>query len=172
MQRIIFYELAMTPPVPMSAVQAGDRFVIDDQTHNALHLRGVTIVSERPTNWPGTLVGEAPPVPPNDGIYHLIQGRVKPMDGVSVALTRVVRNTTTGAVNVFYSADGSEEFESWEAMGASVADMDQTTDFAKKLLKLMAFKSSPNGENMEAMIGAQVSVNRHASQPVVFTPPE
>lgn len=172
MQRIIFYELAMTPPVPMSAVQAGDRFVIDEVTHNALHLRGVTIVSERATDWPGTYLGESPAVPANDGIYHLVQGRLKPMAGQVVSLTRVNHNSATGVVVLFFSNGNTREYQSWAEMVQVVRALDEQPDTAETLLLLKAARTSPDGTNMEAMVGAQVSVNGHASEPVVFTPPE
>lgn len=94
------------------------------------------------------------------------------MAGQNVTLTRVAHNTTTGVVNLFFSNGSIREYSSWTEMVASVGAVDEVSDTAESILLLKAARSSPDGTNMEAMVGAQVSVNGHASQPVVFTPPE
>jgi hypothetical protein len=91
------------------------------------------------------------------------------MPGQNVSMTNVRENQTTGVILVDFSSGTQLEFQSWEAVGEIADNLDSTPDMAEKILLGKAFRASPDGTNKRTQIGASVSTNLLASEPIVYT---
>lgn len=91
------------------------------------------------------------------------------MPGQNVSMTNVRENATTGVVIVNFSSGTELEFASWNDVGAVADSLDAGPEFAEKILLGKAFRASPDGTNKTTQIGASVSVNLLANEPVVHT---
>ena len=94
------------------------------------------------------------------------------MPGQNVSMTQVRENQTTGAIIVDFSSGTQLEFPNWEAVGEIAANIDSTSDLAEKILLGKAYRESPDGTNKTTQIGASVSTNLLAANPIVYTGPE
>lgn len=94
------------------------------------------------------------------------------MPGQNVSMTQVRENQTTGVIIVDFSSGSQLEFPSWEAVGEIAASIDSTSDLAEKILLGRAYRESPDGTNKTTQIGASVSTNLLAANPIVYTGPE
>lgn len=93
------------------------------------------------------------------------------MPGQNVSMTNV-REQSNGSIIVDFSSGSQLEFGSWEDVGAVAASIDSTPELAEKILLGKAYRSSPDGANKTTQIGASVSTNLLASEPIVYTGPE
>lgn len=91
------------------------------------------------------------------------------MPGQNVSMTSVSENQTTGAITVGFSSGSNFEFPSWADLGQTADNLDSTPDFAEKILLGKAYRASPDGVNKTTQIGASVSVNLLANEPIVYT---
>jgi hypothetical protein len=169
---IEYYELTPTPAIPVASVLPGDKFPINEITHDVLHLRGNATIGTHATDWPGVNLGETPAVPVMDGFYRVVYAKEKAMPGQNVSCTGVSENQTTGAVTFRFSSGNQVEYGSWEDCGVVADAIDATPDYAEKLLVMKAFRASPDGANKTTQVGASVSVNGLADTPVVYTEPQ
>ena len=94
------------------------------------------------------------------------------MPGQNVSMTGVEENQANGSVTLKYSSGNQNEYASWAAVGQIADSLDASPDFAEKILALKAFRASPDGANKTTQVGAQVSVNGLADQPIVYTEPQ
>lgn len=94
------------------------------------------------------------------------------MPGQNVSMTQVRENQTTGVIIVDFSSGTQLEFPNWEAVGEIAASIDSTPDLAEKVLLGKAFRESPDGTNKTTQIGASVSTNLLAANPIVYNGPE
>lgn len=94
------------------------------------------------------------------------------MPGQNVSMTQVRENQTTGVIIVDFSSGTQLEFASWDAVGEIAANIDSTPDLAEKILLGKAYRESPDGTNKTTQIGASVSTNLLAANPIVYNGPE
>lgn len=94
------------------------------------------------------------------------------MPGQNVSMTRIRENQATGAITVDFSSGTQMEFGSWEAVGEIADAIDSTPDLAQQILLGKAFRESPDGTNKTTQLGASVSTNLLASDPIVYTAAE
>ena len=94
------------------------------------------------------------------------------MPGQNVSMTQVRENQTTGVIIVDFSSGTQLEFASWEAVGEIAANIDSTPELAEKILLGKAYRASPDGTNKTTQIGASVSTNLLAAEPIVYTGPQ
>jgi hypothetical protein len=94
------------------------------------------------------------------------------MIGQSVTMTNVRENQNTGAIIVDFSSGTQLEFANWEAVGEIAANIDSTSDLAEKILLGKAYRESPDGTNKTTQLGASVSTNLLAANPIVYNGPE
>jgi len=90
------------------------------------------------------------------------------MPGQNVSMTQV-REQTNGSIIVDFSSGTQLEFSNWEAVGSIADDLDSTSVFAEKILLGKAYRASPDGTNKTTQVGASVSVNLLANEPIVHT---
>lgn len=131
------------------------------------------VLIETRTLTPGPIVSPNP-VSSNRTITELFYFKETKMPGQNVALTRVQLNQSTGAVTFSFSNGNNREYGSVEdAMNASeIAGLDSTGALAENALILKTFRNSPDGTNLENMVGGSVAVNFNADVPFVMTNPE
>jgi hypothetical protein len=91
------------------------------------------------------------------------------MPGQNVSMTNVRENQTTGSITVSFSSGSNIEFPDWGAVGEIADAIDSTSELAEKILLGKAFRASPDGTNKTTQIGASVSTNLLASEPIVYT---
>lgn len=91
------------------------------------------------------------------------------MPGQNVSMTNVRENQATGVIIVDFSSGTQLEFANWEAVGEIANNLDATPDLAEKILLGKAYRASPDGTNKTTQVGASVSVNLLANEPVVHT---
>lgn len=94
------------------------------------------------------------------------------MPGQNVSMTQVRENQSTGVIIVDFSSGTQLEFANWEAVGEIAANIDSTSDLAEKILLGKAYRESPDGTNKTTQLGASVSTNLLAANPIVYTGPE
>jgi len=91
------------------------------------------------------------------------------MPGQNVSMTNVRENQSTGIIIVDFSSGNQIEFADWAAVGEIANGIDSAPDLAEKILLGKAFRASPDGANKTTQIGASVSTNLLASEPIVYT---
>lgn len=92
-----------------------------------------------------------------------------PVAGIIVTLTSVIKNQATGVVRFRFS-DGSErEYANDAAAKAEVEYLDTEATTAQDALIHKTFRNSPDGTNLENMVGASFSVDFFADRPFVLT---
>lgn len=91
------------------------------------------------------------------------------MPGQNVSMTNVRENQTTGVIIVDFSSGTQLEFASWADVGSIADNIDAIPELAEKILLGKAYRASPDGTNKTTQIGASVSTNLLASEPVVYT---
>lgn len=92
------------------------------------------------------------------------------MPGENVAMTNVRENQNTGAIIIDFSSGTQLEIADWAAVGEIANSIDATPELAERILLGKAYRASPDGANKTTQIGASVSVNLLASEPIVYTP--
>lgn len=140
---------------------------------NVLQIWRDGVLIEIRTLTPGPIV-EPSPVAIARTISELFIFKETKMPGQNVALTRVQLNQSTGAVTFSFSNGNNREYGSVEdAMNASeIAGLDTSGALAENALILKTFRNSPDGTNLENMVGGSVAVNFNADVPFVLTNPE
>lgn len=99
-------------------------------------------------------------------VYVFVEGPKMP--GTIATQTDVIVNQSTGTIR-FKFADGSErEFESFAAAVTAVEKYDTSPEVVQDLTILRSLRNSPDGANLETMIGILCASDFTASQPVVF----
>lgn len=149
---------------------AGDVTVV---VANVLQVWRDGVLIETRAMTPGPAV-EPTPVASDRVISELFIFKEPKMPGQNVALTRVQLNQSTGAVTFSFSNGNNREYGSVEdAKNASeIADMDTTGALAENALILKTFRNSPDGTNLENMVGGSVAINFNADVPFIMTNPE
>lgn len=94
------------------------------------------------------------------------------MPGVNVSMVNLVENQTTGVVIASWSDGSSNEYASWSAIGDVADAIDADTELGKRILISRAHRLSPGGEHKTSQVGAQVSCNLIAAEPIAYTPAE
>jgi hypothetical protein len=163
-----YRELTLEPPF---SVLAGDRFPVDRSTSTIYQLRGAVIVDSRVVSFPGALIGETPAAE-SDGVFgRILVWEEKKVPGVTVSCTGVSRDTTTGIIYFNFSDDSQEEVSSLETLSVLADSVDAEMTIAKKFIKALIFRMSPDATNLGEGVGYQVSVNcAPGAEPLVFTP--
>jgi hypothetical protein len=171
---ILFYELTPSPAVPPHTVLTGDYFEVDQTAQQIKHKRGTaTVATYGASSWPGENLGEFPPYKPFAGVFKVVYPKEKRMPGTNVALTNI-RFGSGDAIIADFSNGNQRELPGGLPDLASVANTVDTNDsLAEDILLAMAYRSSPDGANLGAMIGAQVAINcaNGVADPVVYTAP-
>lgn len=91
------------------------------------------------------------------------------MPGQNVSMTQVRENQTTGVIIVDFSSGTQLEFPTWDAVGEIADSIDAVPELAEKILLGKAYRESPDGTNKTTQIGASVSTNLLAANPIVYT---
>lgn len=94
------------------------------------------------------------------------------MAGQNIAMTAVAKDDSTGSITYSFSNGAEKEFASFAAVKDSVAYIDTTPDVAIDTLIAKSVKNSPDGTNLENMVGASMAINLSADIPFVLTNPE
>lgn len=91
------------------------------------------------------------------------------MPGVVQTLVDVIKSNATGVIR-FKFADGTErEFPDFEALSAQAAYLDTEGETAQDMLILKTVRNSPDGANLENMVGGSVAIDFSANTPVSLT---
>lgn len=151
---------------PFDDLQPGDTLEIAANNTIRQKRNGVTI-AESQYSQPGALVGVSPIVSPGtlETFYFFQEYK---MPGLIETLVGVQRDGDS----LFFNFDGAQlEFPSIaEALNVvGLLDTDPTT--ARHMLILKSIRNSPDGTNMETMVGASCSLDFQSATPVVITPP-
>ena len=93
------------------------------------------------------------------------------MPGQIVTLVAVTKNNTTGSVTFRYSNGDSLEFASWNDAKSAVAYLDTQPLVCEHALVAKTAANSPDGTNIENMVGASMSADFSADVPFVLTEP-
>lgn len=94
------------------------------------------------------------------------------MAGQNVAMTQVQLNQSTGAVTISFSNGVNREYSDIESAKSAVQYLDTQSAVAEDSLILKMFRRSPDGTNLENMVGGAVAINFDADVPFVLTLPE
>lgn len=154
---------AIDPPL---TVLAGD--VISEFGGQLLVTRGGVVVETR-TIGPVTTVAAVVTEPST--IRSAVFLKVKPMPGQNVSCTQVRENASTGAVTFDFSSGSNREIADWAGVEFIANSLDSNPTLAEDILIGKAFRASPDGANKTTQVGAQVSVNLTADNPVIYTEP-
>lgn len=150
---------------PPLNVLAGD--VISELGGQLLVTRGGVVVETRTI---GQVTTVAAVVAEPSTIRSAVFLKARQMPGQSVVCTNVTEQAD-GKVNVSFSSGNNIQYQSWADVGTIADELDADPGFAEKILIGKAFRASPGGENKTSQVGAQVSINLLADEPVVYTEP-
>jgi hypothetical protein len=159
-----FRQIVIDPPL---ALQVGDLVLSDDETLSVI--RGGVVVETRSTSAPSSPVD--PAVDVAQTVSSLLFFRSYPVAGIIQTLTDVVVNPDNSLLVKF--ADGSSrEFISFAEMQSNVAYVDSSATLAQDMLIRKIGINSPDGANLETMVGGSVAIDFNAATPVVLTEPD
>ena len=156
-------QATISPPL---SLQAGD--VVREIGGQIVVTRGGVVVETRSL---GAMTQITSSVDVNQTVQSAIFLKVNPMPGQNVSCTSV-KVGVNDSVTFGFSSGTQLELVDWAAAEQMANEIDSTTDLAEKILIGKAFRASPDGANMTTQIGAQVSVNLLADNPIVYTEPE
>lgn len=165
----VYRKLTIDPPF---SIQAGDICPIDFATGTVFQLRGSSVIDQREVTLPGELIGALPPATSTGVFAEVIYFQESTVAGQSVSLVSVQLNQSTGSVTWNFSNGVSREYGSVEDAKSAVQSLDTQSQLAEDALILKTFRRSPDGTNLENMVGAAVSLNFDADVPFVMTYPE
>lgn len=161
----------LNPPLP---VLLGD--VLKLEADGTLgHYRGGVKIGSRALGLPGPVAAINPadgtPVTAADTLTHLFYFQEQKMPGQTVACTGVTENQTTDVVTFKYSNGNNVEYANWGAVGEMADTIDADSVLAEKMLAAKAYRMSPDGANKTTQVGAQMTLNFTADNPVTYTEP-
>jgi hypothetical protein len=87
------------------------------------------------------------------------------MPGQIVTLLSVNKNNNTGVINFNFSNGSSLEFNSFQALENAVKYLDTEPETCQHALCLKTIRNSPDGANLENMVGASMSADFTAAVP-------
>jgi len=157
-----FRQAALNEPLP---VQIGDTVqVVGNQV---IATRNGQVVAVR------LMTGQIEPAPlgaeRNEVIDRVVFFWRPRMPGQITTLTKVTKNTTTGALR-FDFANGSQiEADGYEQAMSATDYIDSTPQLAQDILIRKTLINSPDQTNLETCIGAQCAIDMAANVPIVLT---
>jgi len=159
-----FRQIAISPPL---SLQVGDVVLSDDLTLSVI--RGGVVVETR------TIGATSAPVDPAVDVAQTVSSllffRSFPVPGIIQTCTDVIVNQSTGVVRVKFANGDEREFATFTDMAAAVAYVDSDPELAQDMLIRKLVANSPDGANMENMVGGSISLDFFAATPVVLTEP-
>jgi hypothetical protein len=97
--------------------------------------------------------------------FYLEQG----MPGQTLSITQVRRHEDDSVTFSFSNGDNMT-LPSWEIAAESADIVDSDPMFLQRILIGKSYRNDPSGANMVNQVGAQVSANLSANEPIVYTP--
>lgn len=88
------------------------------------------------------------------------------MTAAAITMTGVSKNNETGVITWEFGPDGMEQTL---AQSLLVRAELQSIDLAKKMLIAKAVANSPDGINLETMVGVVCTIDFDANNPVTFS---
>lgn len=152
---------------PLSLLPGDTLEVTANQT--IVQKRGGNIVAQSAFGMPGAAVAPSS-ILSHQMLSSLFFYQEQVMPGVIETLTSV-NIDPSGTIR--FGFDGTElEFTNLAAALESVEGIDTTPSLARQMLVLKTLRNSPDGTNLENMLGGSCSIDFQASTPVVVTPPQ
>lgn len=162
-----FRQIEFSPPLTL---QVGDEVL---QVGSQLTvIRAGVVVATRTLSGIGSVVDG--PVQAEQEVSSVLYFRSYPVAGVIVTLIDVIKNNTTGTIRFKFANGSDREFPDFtsilsDASSISIEGIDSTPALAENMLILKTIRNSPDGANLENMIGASVAIDFNANVPVVMT---
>jgi len=100
---------------------------------------------------------------------EVIYFRSNPMQGVTATLVNVTQNQTTGEIAAFFSDGAQLTFADWATFTGEAAVMDSDPATAQKLLLCKLYRATPDGSNLDALNGANCTIDGSSSAIVSFS---
>lgn len=150
---------------PPFVQQVGDIFPIDFAAGKIFQLRAGAVIAERHLALPGLSLGDNPPATFAGSVHSVVYYQeTRPM-------TKTVTNVSVGGTGLvtFKFSDGQSRDVPTHADGVALADtLDVDGNLTENLLIAKAYRHSPDGTDLQAIVGSTATIDTAAANPVQF----